>query len=102
MTLDPNLMKVLELVGYFVVGVVSWSLALYRLLAFERRQGNLLSVLVFIEEYSLLFLGVWLANDAFAHGLWHASIRAALLAAGGTLAARFIVKRAKTRDGDTV
>lgn len=99
MTLDPHiLIEILELMGLFVVGLISWSLALYRLLAFERRQVNLLSVLVFIEEYGLLFLGVWLANDGFKHGLVHALIRAAAIAAGGTVAARFVTKRAKVKD----
>lgn len=102
MTLDPIITQALELLGLFIAGVISWSLALYRLLAFERRRVNLLSALVFIEEYGLLFLGVWLAADAFKYGYLHALIRAAAIAAGGTLAARYIVKKAKAEDEKSV
>jgi len=95
MTLDQIVIQALGLLGLFVAGAVSWSLALYRLLAFERRQVNLLSALIFIEEFGLLFLGVWLAYDGFHNGLLHAFIRAASIAAGGAVAGRWIVKRAK-------
>mgnify|MGYP001613097928 CR=1 FL=1 len=85
----------LKLVMLFLIGAITWALALYRLLAFERRQVNLLCSLVFIEEFAVLFLGVWLANNRDYLG-------AAALAMGGAIASRIVVKRAKVVDGSAV
>lgn len=85
-TLDL-LLLILKLVAMFLVGAGTWALALYRLLAFERRRVNLLCSLVFIEEFLVLFLGVWLANHSDY-------ISAVALAFGGMMAARYVVNGA--------
>jgi len=82
----------LKLALLFLIGAVTWALALYRYLAFERRQANLLCSLVFIEEFAVLFLGVWLANNRDYLG-------AAAIALGGAISSRIVVNRAKLVDG---
>jgi hypothetical protein len=46
----------------FAAGFVTWSLALYRGLALERRQIRRLSCAIFVDELCAIGVGVWLAR----------------------------------------
>lgn len=79
-----------RLILMFVIGFVTWSLALYRFLATEQRQVGLLCGLIFIEEFTALCLGKYLANSGFYY-------EAAAISAGGTLAAYLILRKKSKR-----
>lgn len=79
-----------RLILMFVIGFITWSLALYRFLATEQRQVGLLCGLIFTEEFTALCLGKFLANSGFYY-------EAAAIAAGGTLAS-YLILRNKSKE----
>jgi len=47
----------------YLAGLITWSLALYRGLALERRQLWRLSGVIFVDEMLAISVGVWLARS---------------------------------------
>ena len=80
----------LQLTGLFLVGFVTWFLALARTLALVQRRASLLCTLIFAEESTVLLTGIWLAR----HGSLSDVIACAV---GGVVASIVILKIFKKR-----
>lgn len=62
-------MSLLSILILFVVGFLTWSLALVRTFALLKQQKLLVSSLIFVEETVMLLIGVWLAKQYQVSGL---------------------------------